>query len=119
LIKHRDDWSGPVDITTFAPYSVKTPEADLADILAADNPDIWRSNAPARGGDTGQMFQNIIAKALEIRDNNKGVAATKRAAPAKAAAVAKRRPAANTAKTAKTSKTMTTKTAKPAKKKKP
>jgi bifunctional non-homologous end joining protein LigD len=70
LIKHRDDWSGPVDITTFAPHSVKTPDADLADILAADNPDIWRSNAPAKAGDTGQMFQRIIAKALEIREGN-------------------------------------------------
>lgn len=71
LIKHRDDWAGPVDITTFAPYSVKTPDADLADILAADNPDIWRSHAPAKGGDSGQMFQKIIATALEIREGNK------------------------------------------------
>src|SRR5918992_1152676 len=47
LIKHRDDWAGPIDITTFAPYSVKTPDADLADILAADSPDIWQSHAPA------------------------------------------------------------------------
>ena len=70
LIKHRDDWAGPIDITTFAPHSVKTPDADLADILAADNPGIWRSNAPARGGDTGAMFQKIIARALEIKNEN-------------------------------------------------
>ena len=57
LIKHRDDWAGPIDITTFAPHSVKTPDADLADILAADNPAIWHSHAPAKGGDTGAMFQ--------------------------------------------------------------
>jgi bifunctional non-homologous end joining protein LigD len=78
LIKHRDDWAGPIDITTFAPTSVKTPNADLADILAADNPDIWRSHAPARGGDTGQMFNRIIQKALEIKaDNTKGRTSTK------------------------------------------
>jgi bifunctional non-homologous end joining protein LigD len=70
LIKHRDDWSGPIDITTFAPLSVKTPDADLADILAADNPEIWHSHAPAKGGDTGAMFQRIIARALEIRTEN-------------------------------------------------
>lgn len=70
LIKHRDDWAGPIDITTFAPHSVKTPGADLADILAADNPDIWHSNAPARTGDTGAMFQRIIERALEIKEEN-------------------------------------------------
>ena len=70
LIKHRDDWAGPIDITTFAPYSVKTPDADLADILAADKPDIWRSHAPAKSGDAGQMFERIIARALEIKDEN-------------------------------------------------
>jgi bifunctional non-homologous end joining protein LigD len=68
LIKHRDDWAGPIDITTFAPLSVKTPDADLADILAADTPDIWHSHAPAKTGDTGAMFQRIIERALEIRD---------------------------------------------------
>jgi bifunctional non-homologous end joining protein LigD len=76
LIKHRDDWAGPIDITTFAPHSVKTPDADLADILAADNPEIWRSHAPAKGGDTGAMFQRIIAQALEIKKENSPKAAS-------------------------------------------
>jgi bifunctional non-homologous end joining protein LigD len=76
LIKHRDDWAGPIDITTFAPLSVKTPDADLADILAADNPDVWHSHAPARGGDTGAMFQRIIQRALEIRNENTTSATT-------------------------------------------
>jgi bifunctional non-homologous end joining protein LigD len=75
LIKHRDDWAGPIDITTFAPHSVKTPGADLADILAADNPDIWHSHAPAKGGDTGQMFNRIIQQALEIKAANAGAVA--------------------------------------------
>jgi bifunctional non-homologous end joining protein LigD len=70
LIKHRDDWAGAIDITTFAPHSVKTPDADLADILAADNPDIWHSHAPAKGGDTGAMFRRIIQQALEIKHAN-------------------------------------------------
>ena len=76
LIKHRDDWAGPIDITTFAPYSVKTPNADLADILAADDPDIWHSHAPAKGGDAGQMFNRIIQRALEIKAGNTPAPAT-------------------------------------------
>lgn len=67
LIKHRDEWAGPLDITEFAPLSVKTPEADFADILAADNPAVWRSNAPARTGDTGALFQRIIRQAAEMK----------------------------------------------------
>ncbi len=70
LIKHRDEWSGRLDITTFAPHSVKTPDADLADILASDHPDIWRSNPPAKAGDTGALFRKIIQQALEIRQQN-------------------------------------------------
>jgi bifunctional non-homologous end joining protein LigD len=66
LIKHRDDWAGDVDITAFAPLSVKS-SSDFADILAQDNPDIWRSNRPAKGGETGAMFDNIIARALEMK----------------------------------------------------
>lgn len=67
LIKHKDEWAGPIDIASFAPLSVKTPGADLADILAADTPDLWRSNPPAKSGDTGKLYQRIIATALELR----------------------------------------------------
>jgi hypothetical protein len=57
LIKHKDDWSGPINITEFAPLSVKTPNADFAEILSGKTPDLWRSNAPAKGGDTGRDVQ--------------------------------------------------------------
>jgi bifunctional non-homologous end joining protein LigD len=66
LIKHRDDWAGDVDIAEFAPLSVKS-EGNFAEILAQDNPDIWRSNRPAQGGETGAMFEKIIAHALEMK----------------------------------------------------
>ena len=62
LIKHRDDWAGPIDIIEFAPLSVKS-GGDLEDILAADTPAIWTSNRPAKGGATGAMLQEIIVKA--------------------------------------------------------
>jgi bifunctional non-homologous end joining protein LigD len=66
LIKHRDEWAGDVDITEFAPRSVRS-EGDFADILAADNPAIWISHRPAEGGETGAMFKRIIERALEMR----------------------------------------------------
>ena len=67
LIKHRDDWAGDVDITEFAPLSIKT-EGDFADILAQDDPAIWVSNRPAEGGETGAMFRKIVERALAMRE---------------------------------------------------
>lgn len=86
LIKHRDDWSGPIDITEFAPRSVKS-DGDFEDILAAGTPDVWESDRPARGGEAGDMFQKIIERAAQLRSGR-----AKAAAPAKKAA-AKRAPA--------------------------
>jgi bifunctional non-homologous end joining protein LigD len=71
LIKHRDDWSGPVDITEFAPLSVKS-EGSLEEILAADTPAIWTSNRPAKGGATGAMLNAIIEKAAKLKAGTAG-----------------------------------------------
>jgi bifunctional non-homologous end joining protein LigD len=67
LIKHKDEWSGDLDITTFAPLSVKS-EGDFAEILAGGNPEIWISNRPAQAGETGAMFDKIVARALEMKE---------------------------------------------------
>ena len=87
LIKHRDDWAGPVDIAEFAPLSVKS-EGDFADILSQESPDIWRSNRPAEGGDTGKLFQSIIVRALALKAEREGKPApdAPAATPAKAKA---------------------------------
>jgi bifunctional non-homologous end joining protein LigD len=70
LIKHRDDWAGDVDITTFAPKSVKS-DGDFEDILAQDRPDVWETNRgggrPAAGGEAGAMLARIIERAAEIK----------------------------------------------------
>ena len=66
LIKHRDDWAGDVDITEFAPRSVKS-DGDFEDILAADNPDVWVSNRPAEGGAAGEMLATIIERAAALK----------------------------------------------------
>jgi bifunctional non-homologous end joining protein LigD len=71
LIKHRDEWAGPLDIAEFAPLSVKT-GGDFADILAQENPAIWESHRPAQGGDAGAMFARIIERALAIKAERAG-----------------------------------------------
>jgi bifunctional non-homologous end joining protein LigD len=64
LIKHRDFWSGPVNITEFAPLSVKS-EGDFDDILAEDMPAVWVTNRPAAGGGANKMLRATIEAAAE------------------------------------------------------
>jgi bifunctional non-homologous end joining protein LigD len=97
LIKHRDDWSGDVDIAEFAPRSVKS-DGDFEDILAEDNPAIWHSNRPAKGGDTGKMFESIIERAAAIKAGRKPGAKVAKVKPGRAATSAA--PAAATKKAA-------------------
>ena len=90
LIKHRDDWAGPIDIASFAPLSVKS-EGDFADILAADDPDVWTTNRearPAKAGTTGAMLEAIIDEAARKR----ALAAPKPAKRTKAAPTRKASP---------------------------
>ncbi len=91
LIKHRDDWAGDVDITEFAPRSVKS-DGDFEDILAADKPDVWKSNRPAKGGEAGEMLATIIERAAQLKAGQADDASDAPATPAKpSAATAKRR----------------------------
>jgi bifunctional non-homologous end joining protein LigD len=84
LIKHRDDWAGKVDIAEFAPLSVAS-GGDFADILAQDHPEIWISHRPAQGGETGALFERIIRRALEMKEEgNTTRGGSKRAAGVKA-----------------------------------
>lgn len=95
LIKHRDDWAGDVDITTFAPKSVKS-DGDFEDILAQDQPDVWETNRsggrPATGGEAGAMLARIIERAAEIKSG-------KLSAPRQTAAAPKSAKGTKTAKT--------------------
>src|SRR6476469_9527603 len=80
LIKHKDEWAGEVDIVEFAPKSVKS-EGDFEDILAADKPDVWVSNRPAKGGEAGEMLAKIIERAAALKAGGKTEAPAKKAAP--------------------------------------
>lgn len=66
LIKHRDEWAGPIDITKKAPLSVKC-FCDFPDILAKDKPDVWESHLSAKGGEAGAMLRDIIEQAAKIK----------------------------------------------------
>ena len=66
LIKHRDDWSGDLDITTFAPKSVKS-DGDFEDILAEDTPAVWLSKGTTKGGEASKMLAGIIEKAAKLK----------------------------------------------------
>ena len=88
LIKHRDDWAGDLDITEFAPLSVKT-EGDFEDILAADNPDVWISHRPAEGGEAGAMLAKIIERAAALKAG-RTAAVPKATRPASAAKTPRR-----------------------------
>jgi hypothetical protein len=66
LIKHRDDWAGDLDITEFAPRSVKS-DGDFEDILGEDTPAVWHTNRPAKGGDAGAMLAKIIDRAAALK----------------------------------------------------
>jgi bifunctional non-homologous end joining protein LigD len=66
LIKHRDDWAGELDITEFAPLSVKS-GGNFEDILRQDTPAVWTSNRPAKGGEAGAMLQKIIERAAALK----------------------------------------------------
>jgi bifunctional non-homologous end joining protein LigD len=83
LIKHRDDWSGDLDITEFAPRSVKS-DGDFEDILGEDAPAVWTSNRPAKGGDAGAMLAQIIERAATLKAGRGGTASKGSAAPRKA-----------------------------------
>lgn len=90
LIKHRDDWAGPINIAEFAPLSVKTPDADFAEILGDGAPEVWRRNPPAKTGDTAKLFQQIIAQALSMTSETGKGKSKKTAAKKKAPASRKR-----------------------------
>jgi bifunctional non-homologous end joining protein LigD len=67
LIKHRDDWAGPIDITTFAPKSVKS-DGTFKDILMQETPELWHSNRPVPGKAGAAGLTKIVEKVLALEE---------------------------------------------------
>jgi bifunctional non-homologous end joining protein LigD len=66
LIKHRDEWSGEIDVTGEFPRSVKS-DGDFEDILAQDTPAVWLSDRPVKGGAAGAMLSKIIERVARLK----------------------------------------------------
>jgi bifunctional non-homologous end joining protein LigD len=105
LIKHKDDWAGDLDITEFAPKSVKS-NGDFEDILAQDTPAVWITNRPAKGGDAGAMLAEIIGRAARLKSEranvkHKGTEERTKGTDTKARSKAKAKPAGSAARASK------------------
>ena len=61
LIKHKDEWAGDLDITAFAPNSVKS-AGTFREILAQDAPDVWLSNPGATGEASLETLADVLKK---------------------------------------------------------
>jgi len=83
LIKHRDEWAGPLDIATFAPLSVKS-GGDLTDIVASESPALWQSNRAGTAGSAGLL--KIVEKAVALKAERDAQSARPDAPAADAAA---------------------------------
>jgi bifunctional non-homologous end joining protein LigD len=68
LLKHRDDWSGPIDIAVFAPLSVKS-GGNFSDIISKEAPSLWQSNRKAKGGSTDllRIVERAVAHEEELK----------------------------------------------------
>jgi bifunctional non-homologous end joining protein LigD len=70
LIKHRDDWAGPIDITTFAPMSVKS-GGSFRDILQ-ESPGVWESHRGASGSTNEAALAKIVQKVIALEEQEGG-----------------------------------------------
>jgi len=116
LIKHRDEWAGPLDIATFAPLSVKS-GGDLTDIVASEAPALWQSNRAPKAGSPGLL--KIVEKAVALKAERDAQTARPDAPAADAAvgpqssAAKKRKPAPSPAQKASSTRAASTKRSRP------
>jgi bifunctional non-homologous end joining protein LigD len=86
LLKHRDEWAGPLDIAEFAPLSVKS-GGDFTDIVEDEAPSLWNSGRAAAAG-RGDLLK-IVERAVALKAERE----LREASAAPAAPKAARRPA--------------------------
>lgn len=71
LMKHRDEWAAPTDITAAEPLSA-TGCGDFADILARQDAATWPSPEADKGGAAAKLLRQIIAQAADIQAGRRG-----------------------------------------------
>jgi bifunctional non-homologous end joining protein LigD len=88
LLKHRDEWSGDLDVVTFAPQSVKT-HGDFADILRAHGvPPAWKRHLPVKSGESSDLIRSAVAEASSATNPKPRAKKSARTAQAKAPTIA-------------------------------
>ena len=66
LIKQKDELASSTELTESFPASV-TGNGDFAEILAREAKDPWPGEPPTKGGETGELYRAIIARAQKLR----------------------------------------------------
>lgn len=82
LIKHRDDWSGPIDIAAFAPNSVKS-GGGFRDILTQQAPEVWLSNRGATGAASVQTLRRLVERVEKLEPLTETAQPEEKARPAR------------------------------------
>lgn len=88
LLKHRDEWAGPLDIAEFAPLSVKS-GGDFTDIIEAEAPQLWKSKRAAAAG-RGDLLK-IVERAVKLKEEREARETASPAARRKAPKRARKR----------------------------
>ena len=97
LIKHRDEWSGDVDIAEFAPKSVKS-DGTFKDILTTGAPEVWESHRTGSAPE-GSQLAKVVAKVFSVEGGAaapvtaKATTRARKSKPAKTAPAPASRPA--------------------------
>jgi bifunctional non-homologous end joining protein LigD len=78
LLKHRDEWSGPLEIAVFAPLSVKS-GGNFSDVISKEAPSLWQSNRKAKGAPADLL--KIVERAVAHEEELKEAASPAKAAP--------------------------------------
>lgn len=60
LIKHKDNWSGEIDVTLLAPLSVKSFDGYPEILRKHGIPSSWRKSPPVRSGTSGKLLREAI-----------------------------------------------------------
>jgi bifunctional non-homologous end joining protein LigD len=85
LIKHRDDWAGPIDITRFAPASVKS-GGSFRDILLQESPGVWKGNPGSSATGSDAALAKIVQKVVALEEEEGRADSASGAAPPRAPA---------------------------------
>jgi bifunctional non-homologous end joining protein LigD len=72
LIKHRDEWSGDLDIAEFRTAQREECSGFSTRFWRTRTPNVWRHEPPVEGGATGAMLLDVIQRAARLKAERLG-----------------------------------------------